>query len=225
MLHLFYFITRKASMAEEEFHRYWREVHGPIVEKIPMLRRYQQSHQLPGTSIASNFDGAAEAWIDDFGSLEALRSSPAYLEGALADEPNFIDMKRVEWLVTRDNVVLDGAQTGKQVKTVTRVKRKEGVTVEEFRKHWAEVHGPIALRLPGIQRYVQSATVDEAYQYGEPRWDGVAQIWVDNLPALKAVRESETYTVDAMSDASLFLDVSAISGFAAEEVLVRWPSI
>src|SRR6202049_427990 len=30
MLHIHYFITRKASMNDAEFHRYWRETHGTL---------------------------------------------------------------------------------------------------------------------------------------------------------------------------------------------------
>ena len=224
MLHLFYFIARKPDLEEEAFHRYWRETHGPIVTRIPMLRRYLQSHLIPGTALGDEVDGAAEAWVEDFESLAALRQSPEYLEGALADEPNFIDMNRVEWLVTRDQVILDGAHTPGLVKTVSRVRRRAGMTVAAFRRHWEEVHGPIACALPGIHRYVQCATVDEAYSYGEPRWDGVAQIWLKDLDALRAMRASEAYTVDAMQDAQKFLDTSAISAFAAEENLVIWPS-
>ena len=46
MMHIHYFITRKASMNDAEFHRYWRETHGPIAAKIPQLHRYVQSHRI-----------------------------------------------------------------------------------------------------------------------------------------------------------------------------------
>ena len=217
MLHLFYFITKRADLDEDAFRRYWREVHAPIVKRIPQLRRYLQSHAVAGTPLSPSFDGAAEAWVDDAASLEALRNSSEYRDGALADEPNFIDMNRVEWLVTRDRVFLDGPQTETQVKTVSCVRRKEGMSVEAFREHWAEVHAPIACALPGIERYVQSATVDEAYRDGEPPWDGVGQIWLKDLDALAAMRQSEAYTVDAAGDAARFVETSAIAAFAATE--------
>ena len=224
MLHLFYFITKRADLEDEAFHRYWREVHGPIVKRIPQLRGYLQSHGVAGSPIPARYDGAAEAWLDGHESLEALRRAPEYLDGALADEPNFIDRSRVEWLVTRDRVLLDGPQTETQVKTVSCVRRKEGVSLEAFRKHWAEVHAPIACALPGIERYVQSATVDEAYRYGEPRWDGIGQIWVKDLDALAAMRESDAYAVDAAGDAANFVDTSQISVLTAREVHVLGPA-
>jgi len=223
MIHLLYFITRKPGLDDDEFHRYWRDVHGPIVAQIPQLRRYLQSHVLPGSTFNSQYDGAAEAWVDDIETLAELRNEPAYLDGALADEPNFIDMSRVEWLTTRDRVIVDGPQKPMMVKTISLLRRKQGLSVEAFRAHWRDVHGPIAQALPGIRRYTQCVTLDNAYEFGEPRWDGVSEIWVDSPEALVAMRESEVYQQSAMADAENFLDSDALSVFAATEHHVIWP--
>ena len=223
MLHSLYFIIRKPAIGEEEFHRYWREVHGSIARQIPQLQRYKQSHRVLFASATSNYDGVAEVWLEDEAAMDALRCSPEYLDGALADEPNFIDMNRVEWLVTQDRVILDGPQITNQAKTISRVKRKAGMSLEDFRTYWAEAHSPLACKLPGIQRYVLCLTVDAAYAYAEPRWDGVSQIWVENLVALQHMRESEEYTVGTSSDAEEFLDVDSVASFAAREHHVIWP--
>ena len=118
--------------------------------------------------------------------MAALRRSPEYIDGALADERKFIDLTRVEWMVTRDHVVLDGPTGGKLVKGVWQLVIKPGMALDEFRKYWLEVHGPMALKLPGIRRYVQSHLIDEAYLYATPRFDGVAQLWFDSLEAFAA---------------------------------------
>lgn len=55
MIHVHYFITRKPGMDEAEFHRYWREVHGPIAAMIPQLRRYVQSHRIPAPNSNSPY--------------------------------------------------------------------------------------------------------------------------------------------------------------------------
>ena len=54
MIHLHYFITRKPALGEEEFHRYWRETHAPIVKRIPQLRGYLQTHRIPFASDKSS---------------------------------------------------------------------------------------------------------------------------------------------------------------------------
>jgi uncharacterized protein (TIGR02118 family) len=108
MIHVLYFITRKPDMDEAKFHRYWREVHAPIVVKIPQLRRYVQSHRIDTTRTnsayddnVSTYDGVAEVHLDGLDAFAALLKTREYLEGALADEQNFLDLTRVEWMATR----------------------------------------------------------------------------------------------------------------------------
>ena len=146
MIHIIYFITRKPTVNASEFHRYWKEVHGPIVKKIFQLQRYLQSHRISFPDQNSSYDGAAEAWVENEAGLAALRQSPEYLQGALADEPNFIDMNRVEWLMTNDHVVVDGPQSPQLVKMIFALKRQPGLSLADARKYWREVHGPIVAK-------------------------------------------------------------------------------
>lgn len=206
MIHVLYFISRKAALEPAEFHRYWREVHGPIAARIPQLRRYVQSHReysLPGNA---PFDGAAEVWLEDEAALAELRREPAYLEGALADEPNFIDMQRVQWLMTTDHVVLDGAIAPTMVKGTIVVRRKFGTTRDDFRRYWEDVHAPIVRDQPGLRRYVQCRTLDAAYNYSDPRWDGVAQVWFDSAAAVRAASESAFERARLLPDVAKFVD-------------------
>lgn len=222
MIHLLYFITRKASLDEAEFHRYWRDIHGPIAAKIPQLVRYEQSHRIPFVDTNSSYDGAAEVWLEDEAAFQALRETPEYVDGALADEPNFIDMNRVEWLVTRDHVILDGPQTPGLTKGIFQLRRKPGMSLADFRHYWIEVHGPIVKRLPGLRRYVQCHTVDAAYGYAEPRWDGVAQLWLDSPEAYRAMLDSDEFQNESWPDGGKFLDLDLAVSFVAQEHQVKW---
>lgn len=223
MLHILYFITRKPSLSDEEFHRYWKETHGPIAARIAQTWRYEQSHRIPLEGTNSPYDGAAEAWIEDQAAMDALRTSTEYVNGALADEPNFIDMNRVEWLVTHDHVIKDGPQTPHQVKGIFQLKRKPGMNLEDFRQYWIDVHGPIVCELPGLQRYVQCHTIDAAYSYAEPKWDGVAQLWVEDLAAWDTLVNSKEFTEGSWPDGAKFLDQTLITNFMAQEYQVKWP--
>jgi uncharacterized protein (TIGR02118 family) len=222
MIHVLYFITRKPSLSDAEFHRYWREVHGPIAKKIPQLRRYIQSHGIPFAGANSTYDGAAEVWLDNEAAMNTLRQSPEYLKGALADEFNFIDMPRVEWLVTNDQVILDGPQIPQLVKTIFQLKRKPGMSLGDFRKYWIDVHGPLVCKLPGLRRYVQCHTIDAAYTYAEPKWDGIAQLWVDDVAAMQRMMDSKEFTEGSWPDAEKFLDLSLARSFVAQEHQVIW---
>ena len=217
MIHLLYFITRKPSTPEAEFHRYWRDVHGPIVKKIPQLRRYIQSHRIPFAGTTSSYDGVAEVWLENEAAMETLRTSPEYLTGALADEPNFIDMNRVEWMLTNDHVLLDGPQTAQQAKLIFQLKRKPGWSLADARQYWLQVHGPIVMKLPGLRRYVQSHLVDAAYNYAEPKWDGVAQLWVDDAATLQKLLDCKEFKEGAWPDGEKFLDLPVARSFVAQE--------
>lgn len=215
MIHLHYFIRRKPSMDEAEFHHYWREVHGPLAMKIPQLRRYVQSHRIPGISQNSTYDGVAEVFLDGLDAMAALRETKEYLQGALADEPNFIDMSRVEWMATHDHIVSDIPATG-LVKGIFQLGAKRGLTHLQFRQHWQEIHAVVAMKMPGIKRYVQSRLIDEAYAYARPRFDGVAHVYFDNAQAIADSFESQGGK-DDLADGELFIDMPNMTFFIARE--------
>ena len=94
MLKAIYLIRRKPGMSVEDFHRYWREVHGAIAARIPGLRRYVQCHAVAGpTGGEPDYDGAAEVWFDDMDALRRAAASPEYAV-AREDERRFIDLER-----------------------------------------------------------------------------------------------------------------------------------
>ncbi|MGH7917299.1 MAG: EthD family reductase [Candidatus Binataceae bacterium] len=216
MLHIHYFITRKSSLDDAAFHRYWRETHGPIAGRIPQVHRYVQSHRIPFEGTNSPYDGEAEVLIDSLDALAQLRQSPEYVDGALADERNFIDLTRVEWMATRDHVIVDGATGGTLVKGVWQLKRKPGMPLDAFRQYWIETHGALGSKLPGLRRYVQSHLIDEAYLYAEPRYDGVAQLWFDSADAMRAAFSS-TAGKELSADGPKFIEPATMRNLVAQE--------
>jgi uncharacterized protein (TIGR02118 family) len=219
MIHIHYFITRKKPLDDVAFHRYWRETHGPIVGRIKQLRMYVQSHRIPYAGSNSLYDGEAEVLIDSLDALAEMRKSPEYLDSALADERNFIDLRSVEWMATRDHVIVEGPTGISLVKGVYQLKRMPGMGLDEFRKYWIEVHGSLGSKLPALRRYVQSHLIDEAYLYAEPRYDGVAQLWFENADAMRAAFESPQGKALA-ADGPKFIDTSALHNFVAQEHVV-----
>jgi uncharacterized protein (TIGR02118 family) len=217
MIHALYFITRKPSITDGEFHRYWKEVHGPIARQIKQMRRYVQSHRIPFPGQNSPYDGAAEVWLEDDAALTALQQSPEYQQGALVDEPNFIDMSRVEWLATQDHAIIDRPAGPQLVKILFTLKRQAGFTLAEGRRYWLEVHGPLVAALPGLRRYVQCHTIDAAYRYAEPRWDGVAQLWFDDTSAVQRMLDSPYFRETAWADTAKFVNMATIESFVAQE--------
>jgi uncharacterized protein (TIGR02118 family) len=108
MIKLVYCISKKAGLTDDEFFRYWEDVHGPIGARIPGLRKLVQSRRLtrPGDKRRPDYDGVAELWFDDLEALLAARQSPEW-EASTADEANFIDHDRVAYFVSEERVILD----------------------------------------------------------------------------------------------------------------------
>jgi uncharacterized protein (TIGR02118 family) len=108
MIKLVHCISKKAALSDEEFFRYWENIHGPIGARIPGLRKLVQSHRVavPGDTTSPDYDGMAELWFDDVHALLVARRSPEW-EAASKDEANFIDQKRVAYFVSEEHVILD----------------------------------------------------------------------------------------------------------------------
>ncbi len=111
MIKVVYCISKKAALTDEEFFRYWENVHGPIGARIPGLRKLVQSHRLsvPRDKHLPDFDGMAELWFDDMEALVAARQSPEW-KASSEDEGNFVDDDRVAYFVSEERVILDDAK-------------------------------------------------------------------------------------------------------------------
>jgi uncharacterized protein (TIGR02118 family) len=110
MIKLVFTLRRREGMSREEFQRYWREQHAPLVTshaEALHIRRYVQTHaretdldELISTSRGSEpgfYDGVAELWWDSVEELVAAYATDAgQAAGAalLEDEQRFIDLAR-----------------------------------------------------------------------------------------------------------------------------------
>jgi len=105
MIKVVYCITKKPGLSDEEFFRYWTDVHGPIGARIPGLRKLVQSHRLslPGEK-RSDYDGMAELWFDDVAALIAARKSPEW-RASTDDEAHFIDLSKTAYFVSKERVI------------------------------------------------------------------------------------------------------------------------
>jgi uncharacterized protein (TIGR02118 family) len=181
------FLKRRAGMAVEEFQTYWRTRHPDVVTKLSGLCRYVQSHTRLGAYRNEEpvYDGIAELWFEDTAAVRALRDTPE-MAAVQADEARFIDRSTLGLIITDEVVVKDAPALPGMAKGIGFVRRKPGMPVEGFQRHWREVHGPLGAAIPGMRRYVQSHTRLAAYNSGrEPTWDGFAIIWFDDAAALR----------------------------------------
>jgi len=96
-------LPRKPGISKEEFHRHWRERHGPLVVEVlgRHLVGYEQLHRLPSSDSDDDWEGVA---IQRFASEEAFKAfmaDPAFAEQVVPDQDEFIDVARVVWFLTQ----------------------------------------------------------------------------------------------------------------------------
>jgi uncharacterized protein (TIGR02118 family) len=226
MIHLLFLMRRKPGLSREECQRHWREIHAPLAQRIPGIRRYVQSHVIVANGEEPSYDGAAEIWVDDEKAATTVFQSKEYLEGAYRDEPNFVDIKSALRLRTEDHMILAGApiaQNERLIKRLSFVKRKPGMSPQEFFRYWQDVHGPIASKLPGLRRYLQCHNVMSSYDGQEPRFDGVAQLWFSDVAALNNAFSSQVYLEEAQPDGQKFIAADGVMSLLIEENRVIWP--
>jgi uncharacterized protein (TIGR02118 family) len=104
-----------------------------------------------------------------------------------------------------------GERGADMVKAIYLIKRKQGMELEAFRNYWLTTHADLALKVPGLRKYVQSHTQLSGYKKGEPLYDGIAEVWYDDTDAMRRIAElPEARAVNA--DGPVFMDMRA-SGF------------
>jgi uncharacterized protein (TIGR02118 family) len=68
------------------------------------------------------------------------------------------------------------------IKLLTFLKRGGDLSRSGFEERWLGVHAPLAARFPGLRGY----TLGFSIETGEPRADGLAQLWFDSPEACQA---------------------------------------
>ena len=71
------------------------------------------------------------------------------------------------------------------LKIVTLMKRRAGLSVEDFQNHLRNTYGPLAAKGPGLRRYVQSCALPQGYAKGELLFDAIGEMWFNSAGACK----------------------------------------
>ena len=120
MIKLTFCLRRLPHLSREEFQRYWRETHAPLVArhaKTLGILRYVQAHTghdaLNAAMQASRggpeaYDGVAELWFESEAAMAANTSEAAAKAGAelLEDEKKFIDLANSPLWFNREHTIV-----------------------------------------------------------------------------------------------------------------------
>jgi len=181
MIRIVFLLRRKPALSLEEFQRYWREEHGPLVashaQHIGALR-YVQVHRVEDVinermatargGMEAPYDGVAELWWEsEEVLLAALATEAGQAAGAalVEDERRFIDLPNSPlWFAheypqvnpTPENIV--ARERSSLVKLYFPLRRRTELTEEAAQRYWRTSHGPLIrsqAAAAGILRYQQ----------------------------------------------------------------------
>jgi uncharacterized protein (TIGR02118 family) len=107
MIKVSVFLTRRPDLTHEQFSKYWKEKHAPLVMSLDVfkthVRHYIQQHSLnnvPEGFPVGPYDGIAEVWLDDLSSLMTISGHQDYASIVLKDEENFLDRTKTVMFVS-----------------------------------------------------------------------------------------------------------------------------
>ena len=105
---------------------------------------------------------------------------------------------------------------GAVIKLVYCITKKPGLSDAEFFDYWQNIHGPIGARIPGLRKLVQSHTLSATKPITVADYDGMAELWFDDLEALLTARRSPEWQA-ATADEKNFVDGDKVAFFITEE--------
>jgi uncharacterized protein (TIGR02118 family) len=114
------------------------------------------------------------------------------------------------------------------IKVIYCLRRKAGMSAEQFRKYWLETHASYGKNIPGVKRYVQAhalgGELQEMLAAGHPAgknepYDGVAELWFeeDDLRNLGGTEGA----LAAVQDEANFIDFERSAIFLATEHVIK----
>ena len=100
------------------------------------------------------------------------------------------------------------------------VRRKPGLSVEQFQRYWRDMHAAKVCALPGVRRYVQSHTLLSGYAKRVPACDGVAELSFDNIEAVREL-DATPELAAVKRDRDEFVDVGSRIEIVTEAVVIK----
>lgn len=110
------------------------------------------------------------------------------------------------------------------IKLIVAIRRNPAMTPDEFHAYWRTEHARKVRALPAcaryVRRYVQAHTIGQAYDAGEPAFDGTAELWFDSTADMEAFYSDPEYLAEVQPDERVFADMSATLFFVTREETV-----
>ena len=222
MVKVFACIPKRPDVSDSYFHEHWAGPHAELALRINTIRRYQQSHGLgvaPPVLAPAPYDGVAEVWFEDFATAAGMAEDPNYVDGAHADEPNFIDTERLAFMIGTQRWLAPPQpdEPASEHKAMLLLQRASGTSPEDFAASMAAVPP-----FEGAASYVSIsvATPENYAEGGQPPCDAMAELAYreDDLAGARA--ELDRFVRETLGGA---IDQAASTALLVRELRVVWP--
>jgi len=229
MVKTFALMPRKPGTTREEFARHYEEVHAPLAMRlISAFRAYARNHVVMALGDDVGFDCLSAFWFDSLDrAIEVAAFSQSDAGKPLRDdEATFLDKGRVVSFLVDERVTLLPRPEERRcaAKAVALLRRKAGLSREEFIAHYEGVHVPLVLKhIPGIVGYARNFVIPDPS--AELPCDSVTEIWYRDRSAFDAVleeRDSEGGRAIGR-DEETFLDSASIIYLLVDERVSTCP--
>jgi uncharacterized protein (TIGR02118 family) len=109
------------------------------------------------------------------------------------------------------------------IKLIALLKRKPGLTRDEFADRWLNDHIKLSSKMPGLRGYRVNIAINHqpAGDGVEPIYDGTAELWWDSVEAMEAAFDSQEGKI-AGEDADQFAELR-IHIYTEEHFVVPGP--
>jgi uncharacterized protein (TIGR02118 family) len=219
VIKLICFVKRNPALSVDEFHDHWRAKHAPLIRETPgvadRIVRYEQNHRTAHDyARGGDFDGVAIQWFESMDDFVSMVSDPEYQARVAPDEAALLDLEGLVWILTdQEEVVVAGPERRDDsvTKLICMVKRRPGVSIDDFHHHWRTVHSPLNCNTPSIAqyfvRYERNHRIDADYQRpGASEFDGAAVEWYPSAQAFYDMIGEPAYRELIAPDEDEFLD-------------------
>jgi uncharacterized protein (TIGR02118 family) len=99
------------------------------------------------------------------------------------------------------------------------ITKKTGLTDEELFRYCKDAHGPIGARIPRLRKLVQSHRLSIPDDKYPADYDGMVELWFDNVRDLLEARQSPEWKASGADEVN-FIDHSKVAYFVSEEHII-----
>jgi uncharacterized protein (TIGR02118 family) len=90
------------------------------------------------------------------------------------------------------------------IKRFVILRRKPGMSSEEFRHYWQNIHGQLIAKIPGLLKYIQYHVRSELSDNIDDPIDGIAELWFASEEAQQKAYATPEYKAVVADEPNLF---------------------